>query len=44
MEWWKRGQSSKSETGDKEIHGRRSYSDKEEDLVDIEAGQKRSVE
>lgn len=44
MGWWKQGQSGKSEIGVMGVHSRRSYGDKEEDLVDIKAGQERSVE
>jgi hypothetical protein len=44
MAWWTQEQSGKNEFGELGEHSRRSYGDKEEDLVDIETSQERSVE
>ena len=40
----RQGQSGKNEFGELKVYSRRSYGDKEEDLIDVETSQERSVE
>jgi len=44
MAWSRQGRSGKNEFGELEGYNRRSYGDEEEDLIDVETSQQRSVE